>query len=93
MTFWAFSQLSACMLPEVSITKMMYSLSTGMPPTAGTVSIFFGAFLSRRCISAVSVWCTATSSCLHVVGDRGVALAGLELAADLGEVAGEHARP
>ena len=56
MTFWAFSQLSACMLPDVSITKMIHSLSTGMPPTAGTVSILRGAFLSRRCISAVSVW-------------------------------------
>ena len=50
------------MLPEVSITKMIHSLSTGMPPTAGVVSMFFGAFLSRRCISAVSVWCAATSS-------------------------------
>src|SRR4051812_22664212 len=63
ITFWAFSQLSDCMLPEVSMQKMIHSLSTGMPPTAATVSIFFGWFLSSRCISAVSVWCADTSAC------------------------------
>ena len=30
-------QAKRCMLPEVSITKMMYSLSTGIPPTGASI--------------------------------------------------------
>ena len=90
MTFWAFSQLSACMLPEVSTTKMIHSLSTGMPPTAGVVFIFFGRVLEQALHLGRERLMCGDELGLDDVGDGGLALARLELTANLRQVAGER---
>ena len=93
MTFWAFSQLSACMLPDVSMTKMMYSLSTGMPPTDERGVDALRRVLEQALHFRGQRLVRGHELGLDDVGDRRLALARLELAADLRDFAGERRRP
>ena len=62
------------MLPEVSITKMIHSLSTGMPPTAGVVSILLRRVLEQALHLGGERLVRGDELGLDDVGDRGLAL-------------------
>ena len=66
--------------------KMMYSLSTGMPPIASVVGRRYCA-PSRRFISSVSSCCADDELALELVLDLGLLLRGLELAPQRAQVA------